>query len=257
MADPNQKELRKFVFLHLPPEVRLKIYHYLHISPAPITKTEGPTKRIYLASLSSQLLRCNSTIKKEALPILLSKNNFTLDSGGDINKLRKMVARSSHWLYHHLICSDAALTDGLDIEKLLTHKRANQLRTLPQLRSFTYTELCPNLESTCVGVQDYVMDLDTTFEFTAQLRASHSNNVDVTLILRGKLNSMVGTTLGQPFLLTSIRILYRLLFCQTTSSSTSSGLRWRTSPALWPTLYAYSRAKVRLGESSPTTSTMR
>ena len=124
----------------IPPETRLKIYRYLFVANKAVTKTEMNRVEKYQAELSSQFLRCCSTIHSEGLPVLLGSNTFTLQSAVDIKLLRNLVPCCSYGLFQHLERPKAwewDLEHDL-VSSMLNQERVLQLTRIPNLKTFTY-----------------------------------------------------------------------------------------------------------------------
>ena len=204
MDDREEGEILEYGFLSFPPEVRLKIYNYLFISDGPVEKVQvdigkklqgGKTiaegskcaKRRHCACLSSRFLQTCSTVKIEALPILLGFNTFHLDKAGDINNIKEIIPPSSYKLIQHLKTAKNGPC-GTDLtQEFFTIKRVNQLLAFRTLKSFhyTFTERQGLVPENIVDVESHVAKHSAAVDFTIPLLLKHFSPLQVTTYYYG------------------------------------------------------------------------
>ena len=187
MNSVEQGEVATFL-VHLPIEVRYKIYCYLLVEGAPIEKVKvrgaSRTTRRYRLDLSAQLLRSCATIRNEALPVLLGKNIFVIDDTGDLNRLKDMTSIPGRNLYNHIVVSPMALCNA-PIQSFLTNKRAVQLNGFRGLKRFTYHGNFDEIPQDIIVLKASATYATATLDFLRKLMAKHPTIVTLKAHITG------------------------------------------------------------------------
>ncbi|KAI9698682.1 MAG: hypothetical protein M1836_003792 [Candelina mexicana] len=128
---PGQKS---FPFLELPPELRIKIYHYVKLEcysdwvlPGVPWLLSTPTDRKYnVRGQTKALLRVNSQIYHEARPLYYRNVHFKFDDLSDLGSFLKMVgpvarANISHVDVSYFILGDTPINEAFVVLALCSN----------------------------------------------------------------------------------------------------------------------------------------